>query len=149
MGVKRLIFTLLSKLQTSISDDFADKQLIRRKKNMVIDLERIPSKKRETTFLGDSSQSCTTKNLLSNSSSLLFCCLQRYLYVMFQPFFSGGRQLEDCYLSAMLYTKNKVHICNDIFVTITSSCSSKINLVLQKLPRNIKDTFDERKDHSD
>ena len=55
MGVKRLIFTLLSKLQTSISDDFADKQLIRRKKNMVIDLERIPSKKRETTFLGDSS----------------------------------------------------------------------------------------------
>ena len=34
---------------------FADKQLIRGKKYMVIDLVRIPSKKRKMIFLGDSS----------------------------------------------------------------------------------------------
>lgn len=103
---------------------FADKQLIRGKKYMVIDLVRIPSKKRKIIFLGNSSQSCSTKNLLVNSTSLLFFCSQRYFYLMFQPFFFGGWQLEDCYLSAMLYKMYK-HICN-IFVIITSSCSSKL-----------------------
>lgn len=104
---------------------FADKQLIRGKKYMVIDLVRIPSKKRKMIFLGDSSQSSSTKNFLVNSTSLLFFCSQRYFYLMFQPFFFGGWQLEDCYLSAMLYKMYK-HICNDIFVIITSSCSSKL-----------------------
>lgn len=104
---------------------FADKQLIRGKNYMVIDLVRIPSKKRKMIFLGDSSQSCSTKNFLVNSTSLLFFCSQRYFYLMFQSFFFGGWQLEDCYLSAMLYKMYK-HICNDIFVIITSSCSSKL-----------------------
>lgn len=104
---------------------FADKQLIRGKNYMVIDLVRIPSKKRKMIFLGDSSQSCSTKNFLVNSTSLLFFCSQRYFYLMFQSFFFGGWQLEDCYLSAMLYEMYK-HICNDIFVIITSSCSSKL-----------------------
>ena len=67
---------------------FADKQLIRGKKYMVIDLVRIPSKKRKMIFLGDSSQSCSTKNFLVNSTSLLFFCSHRYFYLMFQPFFS-------------------------------------------------------------
>lgn len=99
---------------------FADKQLIRGKKYMVIDLVRIPSKKRKMIFLGDSSQSRSTKNFLFAVFLLAEIFLSNVL-----AFFFGEWQLEDCYLSAMLYKMYK-HICNDIFVIITSSCSSKL-----------------------
>lgn len=104
---------------------FADKQLIRGKKIYGDRSSENSLQKAQNDISRGQFIALLDQNLLVNSTSLLFFFSQRYFYLMFQPFFFGGWQLEDCYLSAMLYKMYK-HICNDIFVIITSSCSSKL-----------------------